>query len=100
MLSFPIALVYYALDMRPPDTDQGTRLRIANVNTTPFPLNCRQPSQGIFISKMAAAQKLYPRATLKKIVKAHSKKNLSKNVDPLVSCREGTSRLEYRLTMT
>ncbi|KAM3079012.1 hypothetical protein ACMFMF_003940 [Clarireedia jacksonii] len=34
---------------------------------------------------MAAAQKLYPRATLKKIVKAHSKRNLSKNVDVLVS---------------
>jgi hypothetical protein len=33
---------------------------------------------------MAAAQKLYPRATLKKIVKAHSKRNLSKNVDVLV----------------
>lgn len=38
---------------------------------------------------MAATQKLYPRATLKKIVKAHSKKNLSKNVDPLVSDRVG-----------
>ncbi|KAM3077344.1 hypothetical protein ACMFMG_006694 [Clarireedia jacksonii] len=33
---------------------------------------------------MAAAQKLYPRATLKKIVKAHSKRNLSKNVDVLI----------------
>jgi hypothetical protein len=33
---------------------------------------------------MAAGQKLYPRATLKKIVKAHSKKNVSKNVDVLV----------------
>jgi hypothetical protein len=33
---------------------------------------------------MAAAQKLYPRATVKKIVKAHSKRNLSKNVDVLV----------------
>ena len=40
------------------------------------------------LGKMVAAQKLYPRATLKKIVKAHSKKNLSKNVDPLVGfCR-------------
>ena len=85
--------------MRPPDTDRRARLRNANVNTTPFPLNCQQPSRGILLSKMAAAQKLYPRATLKKIVKAHSKKNLSKNVDPLVSCCEGTSRLEYRLTM-
>jgi hypothetical protein len=34
---------------------------------------------------MAASQKLYPRATIKKIVKAHSKKNVSKNVDVLVS---------------
>jgi hypothetical protein len=33
---------------------------------------------------MAAGQKLYPRATVKKIVKAHSKCNVSKNVDVLV----------------
>jgi hypothetical protein len=33
---------------------------------------------------MAAASKLYPRATIKKIVKAHSKKPLSKNADVLV----------------
>jgi hypothetical protein len=33
---------------------------------------------------MAGAQKLYPRATVKKIVKAHSRRNLSKNVDVLV----------------
>ncbi|ELR08793.1 hypothetical protein VC83_00771 [Pseudogymnoascus destructans] len=32
----------------------------------------------------AAGQKLYPRATLKKIVKAHSRKNVSKNADVLV----------------
>ncbi|TAQ91134.1 hypothetical protein B7494_g578 [Chlorociboria aeruginascens] len=31
-----------------------------------------------------ATQKLYPRATVKKIVKAHSKRNLSKNVDVLI----------------
>jgi hypothetical protein len=37
------------------------------------------------LSTMAAGQKLYPRATVKKIVKAHSKRNLSKNVDVLVS---------------
>lgn len=44
---------------------------------------------------MAAGQKLYPRATVKKIVKAHSKRNVSKNVDVLVSY---TSRLpEARL---
>ncbi|QSZ33850.1 hypothetical protein DSL72_005423 [Monilinia vaccinii-corymbosi] len=33
---------------------------------------------------MAAGQKLYPRASLKKIVKAHSKRNLTKNVDVLI----------------
>ena len=33
---------------------------------------------------MPGAQKLYPRSTIKRIVKAHSKKNLSKNVDVLV----------------
>ena len=31
-----------------------------------------------------AAQKLYPRATIKRIVKAHSKKGISKNADILV----------------
>jgi hypothetical protein len=33
---------------------------------------------------MAAGPKLYPRATVKKIIKAHSKRNVSKNVDVLV----------------
>ncbi|KAI6708975.1 hypothetical protein B2J93_1951 [Marssonina coronariae] len=33
---------------------------------------------------MAAGQKLYPRATVKKIVKAHSKRNISKNADVLI----------------
>lgn len=33
---------------------------------------------------MAAGHKLYPRATVKKIVKAHSKRNVTKNVDVLV----------------
>ncbi|EPE34978.1 Histone-fold containing protein [Glarea lozoyensis ATCC 20868] len=33
---------------------------------------------------MAAGQKLYPRATVKKIVKAHSNRNVSKNVDVLI----------------
>jgi hypothetical protein len=40
----------------------------------------------------AGAQKLYPRATLKKIVKAHSKKNVTKNVDVLVSLLISCSR--------
>ncbi|KAI9831227.1 MAG: hypothetical protein M1819_005155 [Sarea resinae] len=33
---------------------------------------------------MAASQKLYPRSTIKRIVKAHSKRNVSKNVDILI----------------
>jgi len=35
-------------------------------------------------STMAVSQKLYPRATIKRIIKAHSKRNVSKNVDVLV----------------
>ncbi|KAG9244596.1 hypothetical protein BJ878DRAFT_505498 [Calycina marina] len=31
-----------------------------------------------------AANKFYPRATVRKIVKAHSKRNLSKNADVLI----------------
>lgn len=34
---------------------------------------------------MAPGQKMYPRATVKKIVKAHTKCNVSKNVDVMVS---------------
>ncbi len=41
---------------------------------------------------MAAGQKLYPRATVKKIVKAHSKSNVSKNVDVLVGFLDAYSR--------
>ncbi|KAF2972285.1 hypothetical protein GQX73_g1344 [Xylaria multiplex] len=33
---------------------------------------------------MAPGQKMYPRATVKKIVKAHSKCNVSKNVDVMI----------------
>jgi hypothetical protein len=33
---------------------------------------------------MAPGQRLYPRATVKKIVKAHSNCNVSKNVDVMV----------------
>ncbi|KAI9813979.1 MAG: hypothetical protein M1827_003443 [Pycnora praestabilis] len=33
---------------------------------------------------MGTALKVYPRSTLKRIIKAHSKKNLSKNVDVLI----------------
>jgi hypothetical protein len=41
---------------------------------------------------MATGQKLYPRATVKKIVKAHSKRNVSKNVDVLVGCVDASPR--------
>ncbi|THC96133.1 hypothetical protein EYZ11_004407 [Aspergillus tanneri] len=34
---------------------------------------------------MAATQKLYPRGTVKRIVKAHSNRSVSKNTDILVS---------------
>jgi histone H3/H4 len=34
---------------------------------------------------MAATQKLYPRATVKRIVKAQANRNLSKNADILVN---------------
>ncbi|GAP88943.1 putative histone-fold containing protein [Rosellinia necatrix] len=33
---------------------------------------------------MAPGKKMYPRATVKKIVKAHSKCNVSKNVDVMI----------------
>ncbi|RAH44248.1 uncharacterized protein BO95DRAFT_416865 [Aspergillus brunneoviolaceus CBS 621.78] len=33
---------------------------------------------------MAATQKLYPRATVKRVVKAHSNRNVSKNADVLI----------------
>jgi hypothetical protein len=42
---------------------------------------------------MAAGQKLYPRATVKKIVKAHSKRNVTKNVDVLVSIIDASSQI-------
>lgn len=38
---------------------------------------------------MVATQKLYPRATVKRIVKAHANRNVSKNADILV----GSDRL-------
>jgi len=47
---------------------------------------------------MAPGQKLYPRATVKKIVKAHSNCNVSKNVDVTVSWRVSSNRSELELT--
>jgi hypothetical protein len=48
---------------------------------------------------MAAGQKLYPRATVKKIVKAHSKRNVSKNVDVLVGFVDASPRTAANRTM-
>lgn len=77
--------------MRPHDyavDDEADMKPRPHVNTTAFTLNITITRFcGIARCNMATAQKLYPRATLKKIVKAHSKKNLNKNVDPLVSDR-------------
>ncbi|KAJ5272825.1 hypothetical protein N7478_007950 [Penicillium angulare] len=41
---------------------------------------------------MAPTQKLYPRGTVKRIVKAHSNKSVSKNADILCAC---SSRKHY-----
>ncbi|KAI6248847.1 hypothetical protein HI914_02345 [Erysiphe necator] len=46
------------------------------------PTNIRAGSASHY--KMSAGRKLYPRATIRKIVKAHSKCNMSKTVDTLV----------------
>lgn len=48
---------------------------------------------------MAATQKLYPRGTVKRIVKAHSNRSVSKNADILVryeSSGTGIMRLATR----
>lgn len=39
----------------------------------------------LFLATMPVTQKLYPRATVKRIVKAHSNRSVSKNADILVS---------------
>lgn len=44
---------------------------------------------------MAAAQKLYPRGTVKRIVKAHSNRSVSKNADILVRGRPDMKPLYY-----
>jgi hypothetical protein len=62
---------------------------LSRANKTPRPEQRRIPqnptSRSTSSLTMAAGQKLYPRATVKKIVKAHSKRNVTKNVDVLVS---------------
>lgn len=51
------------------------------------------------LSKMAPGQKMYPRATVKKIVKAHSKCAVSKNADVMVRLTlSPNSRLQRALT--
>lgn len=49
-------------------------------------------------STMAATQKLYPRGTVKRIVKAHSNRSVSKNADILVCLRHSLPQrvLRYR----
>jgi len=47
-------------------------------------LNARQQHNITQPDTMAATQKLYPRGTVKRIVKAHSNKSVSKNADILV----------------
>lgn len=42
-------------------------------------------TQSLAVCTMVVAPKLYPRATLKRIVKSHSRRPLSKNADILVS---------------
>lgn len=51
----------------------------ASTHRPTLPFGARQDD------KMAPGQKMYPRATVKKIVKAHSNCNVSKNVDVTVS---------------
>ncbi|PGH32999.1 hypothetical protein GX50_04214 [[Emmonsia] crescens] len=41
---------------------------------------------------MVVTPKLYPRATVKRIVKAHSRRNISKNADILTTCSSYKSR--------
>lgn len=47
-------------------------------------------------NRMAPGQKMYPRGTVKKIIKAHSNCSISKNVDVLVSSSCSSTRLRRR----
>ncbi|KAI1851782.1 hypothetical protein JX266_003244 [Neoarthrinium moseri] len=58
----------------------GQRLLHLLCNIEVIPTDHRPPKP----TTMAPGQKLYPRATVKKIVKAHSKCNVSKNADVLI----------------
>jgi hypothetical protein len=73
----------------------ATRLKFDQNNRLAHNQAAFHEIQSTFSHKMATGQKLYPRATIKKIVKAHSKKNVSKNVDVLVSsARRDVSTVE------
>lgn len=51
---------------------------------------------------MAATQKLYPRGTVKRIVKSHANRNVSKNADILVSIESQeprAKRIDSRLRL-
>lgn len=54
-------------------------IKAANTHRPILPSDAQQDD------KMAPGQKMYPRATVKKIVKAHSNCNISKNADVTVS---------------
>lgn len=45
---------------------------------------------------MVATQKLYPRGTVKRIVKAHAGRNISKNADVLVSFASRIKNVEVQ----
>lgn len=60
------------------------------------PRNSRQLHSPTQPDAMAATQKLYPRGTVKRIVKAHSNKSVSKNADILVSPLTRRTRPEAR----
>ena len=68
----------------PPSATGEARLTENNKPPPPNPSSIKNSQGSKQSTTMAAGQKLYPRATIKKIVKAHSKHNVSKNVDVLV----------------
>jgi hypothetical protein len=72
---------------------QGSYTKTSTPRRIPQYLKSQTAGEVTTIAMVTAAQKLYPRATVKKIVKAHSKLNVSKNVDVLVRV---TSRVAYR----
>lgn len=55
-------------------------------NRSQAPPDQHQQQYPTITAIMAPGQKTYPRATVKKIVKAHSGLNISKNADVLVRC--------------